>query len=106
MTDRIATPCRLLRKVVQQGRSERRDESYAAPHVEPLSDASMPPAACINSLVAIGCNWERRAVSEAKNQEVKGGWWLFHHPRDRQAFIGRCSVLEEHVGPQLFLPHG
>ena len=27
---------------VQQGRSERRGESYSAPYVEPLSDARMP----------------------------------------------------------------
>jgi hypothetical protein len=29
---------------VQQGRSERRGESYSAPYVEPLSDASTPLA--------------------------------------------------------------
>ena len=31
--------CRLFKKTVQQGRSERRSESYFVPYVEPLSDA-------------------------------------------------------------------
>jgi hypothetical protein len=29
----------MLKKAVQQGRSERRGESYSVPYVEPLSDA-------------------------------------------------------------------
>ena len=33
-------PCRLFRKAVQQGRSERRGESYSGPYVEPLSDVT------------------------------------------------------------------
>jgi len=32
----------MRKKAVQQGRSERRGESYSAPYVEPLSDARMP----------------------------------------------------------------
>ncbi len=34
----------MRKKAVQQGRSERRGESYAGPYVEPLSDARTPPA--------------------------------------------------------------
>jgi hypothetical protein len=35
---------RMRKKAVQQGRSERRGESYSAPYVEPLSDARTPLA--------------------------------------------------------------
>ena len=35
---------RMLKKAVQQGRSERRGEAYASPYVEPLSDARTPLA--------------------------------------------------------------
>ncbi len=41
----------LFRKAVQQGRSERRGESYSVPYVEPLSDARTPLAAFVNSLL-------------------------------------------------------
>jgi hypothetical protein len=34
----------MRKKVVQQGRSERRGESYSVPYVEPLSDARTPLA--------------------------------------------------------------
>jgi hypothetical protein len=51
--DRIWMPRRLFRKAVQQGRSERRGESYSIPYVEPLSDARTPLAAFINSLLEI-----------------------------------------------------
>ena len=37
-------PCRMLKKAVQQGRSERRGEAYFVPYVEPLSDARTPLA--------------------------------------------------------------
>jgi hypothetical protein len=43
--------CRLFRKAVQQGRSERRGESYSVPYVEPLSDARTMPADFVNSLL-------------------------------------------------------
>jgi hypothetical protein len=33
----------MLKKAVQQGRSERRGESYFASYVEPLSEARMKP---------------------------------------------------------------
>ena len=42
---------RLFRKAVQQGRSERRGESYSLPYVEPLSDARTPLADFVNSLL-------------------------------------------------------
>jgi hypothetical protein len=35
---------RMRKKAVQQGRSERRGESYSVPYVEPLSDARTPLA--------------------------------------------------------------
>jgi hypothetical protein len=38
MHDSITTR-RLFKKAAQQGRNERRGESYFAPYVEPLSDA-------------------------------------------------------------------
>jgi hypothetical protein len=43
--------CRLFRKTVQQGRSERRGEAYSVPFVEPLSDARTPLADFVNSLL-------------------------------------------------------
>jgi hypothetical protein len=42
---------RLFRKAVQQGRSERRGESYSRPYVEPLSVARTPLADFVNSLL-------------------------------------------------------
>ena len=44
--------CRLFRKAVQQGRSERRGESYSLPYVEPLSEAGTPLADFVNSLLS------------------------------------------------------
>jgi hypothetical protein len=44
-TDAISISRRLFRKAVQQGRSERRGESYSLPYVEPLSDATCLPEA-------------------------------------------------------------
>ena len=43
---------RLFKKAVQQGRSERRGESYFVPYVEPLSDARTMLAGFFNSLLA------------------------------------------------------
>jgi hypothetical protein len=51
ITDAISIPRRLFRKAVQQGRSERRGESYSLPYVEPLSDARTPLADFVNSLL-------------------------------------------------------
>jgi len=34
----------MLKKAVQQGRSERRGEAYSVPYVEPLSDVRTPLA--------------------------------------------------------------
>jgi hypothetical protein len=44
---------RLFRKAVQQGRSERRGESYSVPYVEPLSDARTMLAGFFNNLLGI-----------------------------------------------------
>jgi hypothetical protein len=38
---------------VRQGRSERRGESYSAPYVEPLSDASTPLADFFSILLSL-----------------------------------------------------
>jgi hypothetical protein len=46
--------CRLFRKAVQHGRSERRGESYSMPYVEPLSDARTMLADFVNSLLVKG----------------------------------------------------
>jgi hypothetical protein len=46
--------CRLFRKAVQQGRSERRAESYSVPYVEPLSEARTMLADFVNSLLVKG----------------------------------------------------
>jgi len=51
VTDRIWMPRRLFRKAVQQGRSERRVESYSLQYGEPLSDARTPVAAFVDSLL-------------------------------------------------------
>lgn len=51
VTDRMGMPCRLFRKVVQQGRNKRRGESYSVPYVEPLSDVRTRLAAFVNSLL-------------------------------------------------------
>jgi hypothetical protein len=50
-TDGSSMACRLFRKAVQQGRSERRGESYSMPYVEPLSDARTMLAGFVNSLL-------------------------------------------------------
>jgi hypothetical protein len=51
ITDEGSMASRLFRKAVQQGRSERRGESYSVPYVEPLSDARTMLADFINSLL-------------------------------------------------------
>jgi hypothetical protein len=51
ITDESSMACRLFRKAVQQGRSERRGESYSVPYVEPLSDARTMLADFVNSLL-------------------------------------------------------
>jgi hypothetical protein len=42
---------RMVKKAVQQGRSERRGEAYPGPYVEPLSDARTTLAAFFNILL-------------------------------------------------------
>jgi len=44
---------RMVKKAVQQGRSERRGESYFVPYVEPLSDARTPLADFFNILIEV-----------------------------------------------------
>ena len=53
---------RLFRKAVQQGRSERRGESYSVPYVEPLSDARTLLAVFVNSLLIKTGNISAQAV--------------------------------------------
>ena len=43
----------MVKKAVQQGRSERRDESYSLPYVEPLSDARTLVADFFNTLLVV-----------------------------------------------------
>ncbi len=45
-------PRRLFRKAIQQGRSERRGESYSLPYVEPLSETRTPLVDFVNSLLS------------------------------------------------------
>jgi hypothetical protein len=44
VSDDNKRPLRMLKKDVQQGRSERRGEAYFVPYVEPLSNARTPLA--------------------------------------------------------------
>jgi hypothetical protein len=50
-TDDSTRVRRLFKKAVQQGRSERRDDAYSVPYVEPLSDVRTPLADFFNSLL-------------------------------------------------------
>jgi hypothetical protein len=58
ITDGSSTVCRLFRKVVQQGRSERRGESYSVPYLEHLSDARTMLAGFVNSLLDIDTDYD------------------------------------------------
>ena len=91
VTDRIWMPCRLFRKVVQQGRSEVRDatkkERHACgrarvgerpvsqrrivlvPYGEPRSDARTLLADFVNSLLGIG----RRIIGGGELQVFRSG---------------------------------
>ncbi|MBK8276331.1 MAG: hypothetical protein IPK92_10925 [Nitrospira sp.] len=51
--DDAEQPCRMRKKAVQQGRSERRGESYSVPYVEPLSDARTPLAVFFRILLEV-----------------------------------------------------
>jgi hypothetical protein len=46
--------CRILKKAVQQGRSERRPEAYPLGYVEDLNDARTPLADFFSILLQIG----------------------------------------------------
>ena len=58
-------PSRMLRKAVQQGRSERRGESYFVSYVEPLSEARTKLADFFSILldVAAGSTDRTRALT-------------------------------------------
>jgi len=49
----------LFKKSVQQGRSERRGESYFVPYVEPLSDARTMLVGFFNNLSNIFAAWDQ-----------------------------------------------
>ena len=54
----------MRKKAVQQGRSERRGESYSGPYVEPLSDARTPVAVFFRILLEpLSC----RKIAEGKD---------------------------------------
>jgi hypothetical protein len=58
ITDGSSMACRLFRKAVQQGRSERRGEIVLCAYVEPLSDARTMLADFVNSLqVEFSMSW-------------------------------------------------
>ena len=61
--DDAEQPCRMRKKAVQQGRSERRGESYSVPYVEPLSDARTPAADFFCILLKIGSALPLRGIS-------------------------------------------
>ncbi len=46
----------MVKKVVQQGRSERRGEAYSEPYIEPLSDARTKLEAFFNILLGVSGN--------------------------------------------------
>jgi len=58
----------MRKKAVQQGRSERRGESYSVPYVEPLRDARTPLAAFFRILLQYIAPWRtdgKRGVDQA-----------------------------------------
>jgi hypothetical protein len=63
---------RLFIKAVQQGRSERRGESYSLPYGEPLSDARTPVADFFNSLLK-EARTHRRGSIMAGDVIIRGG---------------------------------
>jgi hypothetical protein len=63
ITDESSMACRLFRKAVQQGRSERRDESYSVPYVEPLSDARTMLADFVSSLLVMVASSPSAAIA-------------------------------------------
>ncbi len=56
----------MLKKAVQQGRSEQRGESYSVPYVEPLSEARTPLADFFRILlVLVRCDLHRRGHNDS-----------------------------------------
>ena len=71
--------CRLFKKAVQQGRSERRGESYFVPYVEPLSDARTMLAGFFNSLL------RRRGYDHAT--DARSSRWVEALQSDDEDFL-------------------
>jgi len=69
-------PSRMLKKAVQQGRSERRGESYFVPYVEPLSEARTKLADFFSILLALLC-----LVGTACSTTAQTGKIIFDDPR-------------------------
>lgn len=74
VTDRMGMPCRLFRKVVQQGRNERRGESYSVLYVESLSDERTPLAAFVNSLIGY-VGGEIKDITDLAERSVSRWSW-------------------------------
>ena len=107
--------CRLFRKAVQQGRSERRGDAYSVPYAEPLSDARTPLADFVNSLLDMlleaGNNGEVSTLSAAHVPAVTGT--CTHHStgiadgkfrRDTGSCICKTSAMQHDF--VLALTHG
>ena len=65
VTDGIREPHRVFKKAVQQGRSERRGESYSVPYGEPLSDARTTLADFFNTLLGGAVERDSREAMRA-----------------------------------------
>ncbi len=66
----IGMPRRLFRKAVQQGRSERRGESYSVPYVEPLSDAT-----CLREAAPAKAGNAAGGLCQQPASDTRMGWW-------------------------------
>ena len=75
---------RMLKKAVQQGRSERRGEAYFVPYVEPLSEARTPLADFFSILLVVGGENVHRT---ADNRAVCG------HSMGHGRFFRFCTVI-------------
>jgi hypothetical protein len=68
--DEAEQPRRIRKKAVQQGRSERRGESYSGPYVEPLSEARTPLADFFRILLALYRKERPRQGQDDKHEAV------------------------------------
>jgi len=62
----------MLKMAVQRGRSERRDEAYSVPYVEPLSDARTKLADFFSIL--LGTRQHCRRNYNTQSQEERDPW--------------------------------